>query len=198
MKIICHGDSLTEGIDIERAYRWSSLLGNHLNCDVINHGIGGDTTAGMLSRFSFEVLQHRPDVVIILGGTNDLWWDLDTNIILANIASMVCQARHYGIAPVIGLPLPAWVERLELQNWEPPAKGYQYLDQCIQNLVSELKRQSHEWETPLLDFHDLFFNDKKELITDYFLDDGLHANRKGHLLMGKRAAQQFKEFFYLP
>jgi lysophospholipase L1-like esterase len=48
-RIICHGDSLTEGKDIEAAYRWPSLLQNALGTEVINTGIGGDTTAGLLS-----------------------------------------------------------------------------------------------------------------------------------------------------
>jgi len=39
-KIICHGDSLTEGADIEPAYRWPSLLQNSLGgIDVINTAI---------------------------------------------------------------------------------------------------------------------------------------------------------------
>ena len=48
-RILCHGDSLTEGTDIEAAYRWPSLLQNALGPEVINTGIGGDTTAGQLS-----------------------------------------------------------------------------------------------------------------------------------------------------
>ena len=49
-KIICHGDSLTEGADIEPVYRWPALLQNALGgIEVINTGIGGDSTAGLLS-----------------------------------------------------------------------------------------------------------------------------------------------------
>ncbi len=32
MTIICHGDSLTEGADVEKAYTWPSLLENKLEC----------------------------------------------------------------------------------------------------------------------------------------------------------------------
>jgi len=62
-RIICHGDSLTEGKDIEVAYRWPSLLQNALGTEVINTGIGGDTTAGLLSRFATDVIPRKPDVV---------------------------------------------------------------------------------------------------------------------------------------
>ncbi len=35
MKIICHGDSLTEGSDIENAYTWTSLLEYNLRVPVL-------------------------------------------------------------------------------------------------------------------------------------------------------------------
>lgn len=87
-RIICHGDSLTEGTDIEEAYRWPSLLQNALGTEVLNTGIGGDTTAGLLSRFSTDVIPRKPDAVILMGGTNDFWWDLPVNNVLANLFSM--------------------------------------------------------------------------------------------------------------
>ena len=67
---------------------------------IINSGIGGDTSGGLLGRFYPDAIQHHPDMVIIMGGTNDLWWDLEINLILANIFTMTCQARHQGIARV--------------------------------------------------------------------------------------------------
>lgn len=53
---------------------------DNLRVSVQNRGIGGDTSAGMLSRLYFDVVQQRPDIVIFMGGTNDLWWDLDLNL----------------------------------------------------------------------------------------------------------------------
>jgi acyl-CoA thioesterase I len=195
MKIICHGDSLTEGADLEKAFTWPSLLENNLQVSVVNHGIGGDTTAGMLSRFSFEVLQQRPSLVIIMGGTNDLWWDLDVNIIQANLSSMVCQARHYDITPIMALPLPFWREKAEKQDWEPPARGYDHFGARLHELVKILTISSDQWETPLLDFHSLFLNDQGNVKTEFFLEDGLHANRAGHLCMSKHANQLLNDVF---
>ncbi|HKJ99099.1 MAG TPA: hypothetical protein VJ959_09270 [Desulfotignum sp.] len=56
MKIICHGDSLTRGSDIATPHTWTALLGNQLNIPVVNTGISGDTTAGMLARFAGPVV----------------------------------------------------------------------------------------------------------------------------------------------
>lgn len=38
---------------------------------VINAGIGGNTTAEMLARLQRDVLAHRPDLVVLMAGTND-------------------------------------------------------------------------------------------------------------------------------
>lgn len=195
MKIICHGDSLTEGAALEKAYTWSSLLENKLKVSVVNHGIGGDTTAGMLSRFPFEVLQQSPSVVIIMGGTNDLWFDLDMNIIQANLYSMICQARYYDIAPVICIPLPAWREKMGEQDWPPPVRGYDNFITRLNELVKILSDSADQWEVPMLDFHSLFRDDQARVKTELFLEDGLHPNKTGHLIMSKHAAQLLKDVF---
>jgi len=195
MTIICHGDSLTEGADVEKAYTWPSLLENMLKMPVVNRGIGGDTTGGMLSRFSFDVVQKAPRFVILLGGTNDVWWDLALNLIQANLFSMVCQAQHYNIAPVLALPLSIWVEKAQTQDCEPPAKGYAHFSGRLQALVKALTASAKEWEVALLDFYSPFFDDQGKIRTDYFSDDGLHASRNGHFRMSQAAAALFRDVF---
>lgn len=64
-KIVCIGDSLTEGYGLDKNMAWPALLQNRLNITVVNSGISGDTTSGMLARFYPDVIQHRPTHVII-------------------------------------------------------------------------------------------------------------------------------------
>ncbi len=47
----------------------------------------------MLARFPLDVVSLKPGIVILMGGTNDLWYDLDANLILANLSAMVNQAN---------------------------------------------------------------------------------------------------------
>jgi lysophospholipase L1-like esterase len=109
--LICHGDSLTAASDLERPFIWPSLIEKQLQLKIINSGIAGDTTGGLLSRFYPSVVQQQPDFVLIMGGTNDLWWDLDVKLIRANVFAMTCQAEHHAIVPLIGLPPPIVIER---------------------------------------------------------------------------------------
>jgi acyl-CoA thioesterase-1 len=196
-RILCHGDSLTEGTDIEVAYRWPSLLQNALGTEVINTGIGGDTTAGLLSRFSTDVIPRKPDAVILMGGTNDFWWDLPTNNVLANLFSMAYQAQFHGIAPLFGLPIPLDGDRAAKQPYSPPESGYDQLLIKMKSLGQKLKAAADESDIPVLDFYHLFIDDGGQLHSHLFLDDGVHANRQGHRLMAELATSQIGNLFLL-
>jgi len=98
-KIVCHGDSLTEASDLDKKYTWPIMLESRLDLKIINSGIGGDTSGGLLGRFYDDVVRHQPDLVIILGGTNDLWWDLEVNLIQANIFTMASVTPADGKHP---------------------------------------------------------------------------------------------------
>lgn len=196
-RILCHGDSLTEGTDIETAYRWPSLLQNALGTEVINTGIGGDTTAGLLSRFSTDVISRKPDVVILMGGTNDFWWDLPTNTVLANLFSMAYQAQFHGIAPMFGLPMPFDVNRAAKQPYNPPEAGYGQLLTKVMSLRNKLKSAGDDSDIPVVDFYHLFIDDGSKIRAHLFLDDGIHANRQGHRMMAELAASQIANLFLL-
>jgi acyl-CoA thioesterase-1 len=72
LKLVCMGDSLTFGFKMTRKNSWPQIVGENLKIDVKNKGICGDTTAGMLSRFGREVVEEKPEYVLIMGGSNDL------------------------------------------------------------------------------------------------------------------------------
>lgn len=42
------------------------------NAQVINAGVGGNSTVNLLQRLESDVLQHKPDLVILMVGTNDM------------------------------------------------------------------------------------------------------------------------------
>ena len=90
-KIVCMGDSLTEGYGIPKNTRWTSLLEKDYEIDVVNAGISGDTTTGMLSRCERLLIEYNPSHLLILGGTNDLWFGLKDEFILSNIHNRISQ-----------------------------------------------------------------------------------------------------------
>jgi lysophospholipase L1-like esterase len=67
----------------------------------------------------------------------------------------------------------------------------------LERLVDALAASAGESEIPILDFYHLFLDDNGGVQGEYFLEDGLHPNKKGHLLMATKAAQFLKSTFYL-
>ena len=107
--IICFGDSLTAGFQsptpdcpdfLETPYgRYlkDRLLGR---ARVHVSGICGEVTAEMVRRFERDVLDHRPEWVVILGGTNDLGMDCQPAEIIRHLIAMYTQAAAAGVRPV--------------------------------------------------------------------------------------------------
>ena len=81
--IVAFGDSVTHGavglgeIDYESVY-WNRLRKkinerrNYVPVNVINAGIGGITAKASLGRLDKQVLLHKPDLVIVCFGLNDI------------------------------------------------------------------------------------------------------------------------------
>ncbi len=176
--LVCMGDSLTEGWGIQPNMRWSNLLSEDLNLRIINSGISGDSTAGMLSRFQHMVIDHNPSHVIIMGGTNDLNHHLPITNILSNIIAMTRQARHHSIESIIGLPTR--FHMLQSEEYTGFYASFENLARGINQLRSALKAMAIEDEWPWIDFD-------QNLTTSMFLEDGLHPNEEGHKIMKENA-----------
>jgi len=189
--LICIGDSLTEGPDIPAGHTWPELMGNALNMDVVNCGIGGDTTTGMLARFYPQVIAQRPAFVLIIGGTNDLWWGQPVNAILANLFAMVVQARHHKIAAVLTLPPPVHIPLARKNDFSPPWGGYERFSEEFQQLIKAIDRYAAESELALADLHRPFVSKEGEVTAGLFLQDGLHPNKDGHQMIAHALSQTF-------
>ena len=195
--LVCHGDSLTEASDLDDPAIWTSLVEGRLKIKVLNSGIGGDTTAGLLSRFYPDVVEHRPDYVLIMGGTNDLWWDLDIKLIQANIFTMTCQAEYHHIVPLVGLPIPMVIERARNQDFMAPQGGYKKCMEKLAVLVRNLTTLAQQNDIACLDFYHPFWNESGAVEEKYFLEDGLHPNKAGHRLMAKQTAELLQRRFHV-
>lgn len=69
VRLVCFGDSVTEGYGVAQADAWCNRLGG------INAGVGGNTTETGLQRFRRDVLARRPRVVTIMFGLGDSYHD---------------------------------------------------------------------------------------------------------------------------
>lgn len=66
-----------------------------------NAGVPGNTTGQMLARFNRDVAAYSPDVMFLMGGTNDLGDNMDPDAAIANVKAMVDAAKAKGIRPIL-------------------------------------------------------------------------------------------------
>lgn len=166
-RVVFMGDSITEF--------WAKAQWHPQH---INRGISGQTTHQMLLRFRQDVIALRPNVVVILAGTNDVAGNTGpatTDMIAGNIASMVELAQTHGIRVVLASVLPA-----SAFYWAPdlrPAEKIVELNGKIRALA-----QSHGCVH--LDYFSPMVNDSLGLKRE-FSDDGVHPNEVGYITMSR-------------
>ena len=118
MKIMCMGDSITYGNGLlDLSDRWTDIVADRTGHTLVNLGIGGDATGGMLARCQTQVFAKDPDVLHLLGGTNDICFTYDYHQAFCNIVSMIRHAQTFGVPIVIGIPIPFVPERFAKQEW---------------------------------------------------------------------------------
>jgi len=179
-KIVCIGDSLTFGHQVRRSQCWPTLLQNRTGFEVINKGICGDTSGGMLGRFQIDVVALQPTHVIIMGGVNDLMWQSPLDVVKANLSAMVFQSFHYGIKPFLGIPIPLVAELARkhwsiMPDWERMIKETNLLRQWVVDFSAGFGCQ-------YIDFYQLFIDSNGVPIEKYYID-GLHPTPEGNQMM---------------
>ncbi|SHG62013.1 Lysophospholipase L1 [Thermosyntropha lipolytica DSM 11003] len=168
IKIVCLGDSTTYGFPYGPEHSWTSMLAEQINGKVINKGINGNTTEDMLRRFKRDVLDLKPDYVIITGGINDVVQGESLAAITFNIENMVREALAQGIKVVLGLPTP-----VDYPAWE----------KVLQNLRDWLVQLAKSLNLPVIDFSKAFYDENHILKKHLLLPDGGHPTREGYKAM---------------
>ena len=178
MKLVCLGDSLTYGYGVPRRDCWVSLCAERTGHTLVNRGITGDTAGGMLSRFGRDVLNERPDRVLIMGGANDIFLTGSDLRARADLGALVHQSVAAGIRPMLGLPIPdsparvppPWTELTDFFALEPVFRAYR---DWLLRFAGIFRIQTVDFSLPAFA--------PPEGMRLYL--DGLHPNREGHRLM---------------
>lgn len=95
------GDSLTAGYGLDDADAWPSrmavrMTAEGIDCEVINAGVSGDTTAGGAARIGW-VLADAPSHVVLALGANDGLRALPVDDMQANLDAMLSELEAAGV-----------------------------------------------------------------------------------------------------
>ncbi len=162
--IIFLGNSITDGA------HWAELFNNP---NILNRGIGGDITEGVLKRIN-EIVRHKPSKLFIAIGTNDIAQEIPTKKIIENYLAIVENVR--ASSPITKI----YIQSI-LPVAIPPGFIFPYNNKGVLEVNQELRKICAELDIPYLDLHPHFADETGKLRSD-LTNDNLHLLGPGYLL----------------
>ena len=108
--IVAFGDSLTFGTGASEQESYPLVLGSLLGRQVVRAGVPGEVTAQGLARLPQVIEEHRPKLVIVCLGGNDMLRRVKEAEIRSNLKAIVKTLKEQGIGVVlVGVPKPALI-----------------------------------------------------------------------------------------
>ncbi|MCM3901206.1 MAG: SGNH/GDSL hydrolase family protein [Pyrinomonadaceae bacterium] len=181
-RVVFMGDSITDGWDDPQ------YGGFFPGKPYVNRGIGGQTTPQMLIRFRSDVIALKPEVVVILAGTNDIAGNtgpMTLEQIEDNLTSMAELARVHRIRVVLASVMPV-SDYEKTADGQPRNQTTRRPPEKIKALNEWIKRYAAANKLTYLDYFSAMVDDKG-FFKDELSNDGLHPNDKGYQVMAPLA-----------
>jgi lysophospholipase L1-like esterase len=157
-RIIFLGNSITQ------IGNWQMLLNDST---VVNRGIGGDITFGVLKRLD-DVIRRQPSKLFLLIGVNDIGKDIPDAVIAGNIRKIIVRVQ--GGSPSTKI----YVQSILPVNPDVPNFPQHYDKQeHILRTNKLIRKVTEETHCTYVNIHDLF-TDKKGRLDSKYTFDGLH------------------------
>ena len=192
MTIVCLGDSLTYGYAVRRRLVWVTLAGRKTGLALVNRGVNGLMTAGMLGLFNREVAAASAGAVLLMGGANDILSGLDPAEPLETMREMIRRAREAGILPLVGIP-PPFCPPIR-KDWAAMA-DFPAMTPVFESYVGLLRSLCAEINCAVVDFREGLADRirKTGLAACSFYGDGVHMNEAGHRVFADVCAAALRE-----
>lgn len=110
--VLAFGDSLTFGTGAKAEDSYPVVLGQLIGRTVVRSGVPGEQTAGGLERLPEVLDEHKPRLVIVCLGGNDMLRKGTPANIEANLRKILTEIKSRGLnAMLIGVPTPTLITR---------------------------------------------------------------------------------------
>jgi lysophospholipase L1-like esterase len=175
LRVVLIGDS--------RISRWPApTIGDRF--EVINRGMGGETSVQMAQRFDRDAIQLKPDVIIIQSGVNDLvaatfLGDAASRAVTRQTAETLLRLTNEGAASGAEVLLTTIIpaarpELLRLPVWRDSVRD------AVTEVNGELRRSHLPDRAKLIDLSAAFAGGDDRLLPDEFRLDAGHLNQAGY------------------
>ena len=179
-KLLILGDSISAGYGLKESENWVQLLEASLKTSgkelqIINSSISGDTTIGGLSRIESDLLEYKPNYVLVELGGNDALRGYPINKIKNNLLKIIDASFTAKANPII------------MQIRIPPNYGKNYVA-AFESIYAEI---AEEKNIPLL----TFLLEKVALDKSLMQPDGIHPNQKAQIIIANQVEKELLSIF---
>lgn len=197
-KVIFFGDSITQmGADNGGYIKLlDSILqkdGHAGAFDLVGKGIGGNKVYDLYLRLERDVLDHKPDIVFIYIGINDIWHKsgagtgTDADKFVLFYQTIIDKMKAAGIDIVIATPSVIG-ERTDFSN--PQDGDLNYYSNLIRDLAKKNNLDLVDLRKAFLDYN--LQNNKNNADRGILTTDRVHLNGAGNLLVAKEFFAKLK------
>lgn len=165
--IIFLGNSITERCE------WQEILAK-TKFPVINRGIGGDNSFGILARMG-EVLRFHPRAIFLMDGVNDQFRKLPQDVSINNYRQIIRRIKT--ASPSTKIYIQTALPINESMTTEPYTKGRNAL---VHELNRKLKLLAADEKVTFVDICPLF-QDESGVLKPEFTSDGVHLNPSAYI-----------------
>lgn len=175
-KVLALGDSLTAGYGVTPGEAWPVLLASRTGWAIVNGGVSGDTSAGALRRLPPLLEEHRPALVLLTLGGNDMLRKVPEAETVANLGKMLGDVKAHGAKAVL------------IATPKPSVAGAVFRNLSAADFYRQVASDNG---VPLIE----------DAIPDVLSDplmkaDPLHPNAAGHALLTKKLYDALKSMGY--
>jgi len=201
--IRCFGDSLTAGFQSptpanpagkETPYGrfLQDCLGDIALVQI--SGICGELTRDMIIRFQHDVLNHNPVYVPILGGTNDLGWNVAPEDIAHNLATLYERTLDAG-----GVPIPITVPSIRVEGYESSLEWREWVAGHLarrHRLNTLIKGYAVSKGLAWVDLFSATADSDSGQLAHVYSNDGLHLTTAGYRLFAEEVAHVLRPLLH--
>ncbi|HEX8911741.1 MAG TPA: GDSL-type esterase/lipase family protein [Humisphaera sp.] len=186
-RVVCFGDSITK-------QGYPAVLGKRLNLDVVNAGVGGHNTKQGLARMEKDVLAHKPDVVVVLFGTNDCRMAEPSALVPLeqyerNLTTIVERSRKAGAKVVLCTLPPIDPTPYFTRHKKEPFDAAGGLAKVVADYAATARKVAKATDCPLVDLNASLAKEDQKV---WLSPDGVHPSEKGMAMIAERVAEVVK------
>jgi acyl-CoA thioesterase-1 len=179
-KVVCLGDSLTYGYPYGSHVSWVRYVADRLPIQMINSGVNGNIMEDMYNRYQRGVLRYHPDLLVVLGGTNDAFsMEISCAETIYYLEEIIKKAQADEICPVVALPML-------VLDYYPADK--------LERIRTDERELAVRYNLRCIDFARAFADPQGKVRDELYLDC-VHPNIAGYEAMGELALGFFQGIF---